>query len=44
MNKFIEIEGIKTLLGSQNNLAGEINLIIEMMEQPNRTTEKDGFN
>ena len=42
-DKFTEIKGVKTLLYSQDNLAGEINLIKEMMEQPNRTTEKDAF-
>ena len=43
MNKFTEIKGVKTLLESRDNQEGEINLIIEMMEQPNRTMEKDAF-
>ena len=43
MDKFTELKGVKTLLDSRDNLAWEINLIIEMMEQPNRTTEKDTF-
>ena len=44
MDEFTEIKGVKILLGSQDNLTGEINLIIEMMEQPTKTMEKDAFN
>ena len=43
MDEFIEIIGVKTFLDSWDNLAGEISLIIEMMEQPNRILEKDAF-
>ena len=32
------------MLDSRDNLSGEINLIIEMMEQSNKTIEKDAFN
>ena len=42
MDKFTEIK-VKTLLDSRDNLAGEINLIREMMEQPTRTMEKNAF-
>ena len=40
MNKFTEIKGVKIFLDSRDNLAGEINWIIEMMEQPTRTPRR----